>query len=43
MAATEGNEHEFYRSENNIMNKKLKGEGGGEKYEQCYKAFTRGA
>lgn len=29
MAATEGNEQEFYSSENNIMNKKLKGKGGG--------------
>lgn len=27
MAATEGNEHDFYSSENDIMNKKLKGGG----------------
>lgn len=28
MAATEGNEHDFYSSENDIMNKELKGGGG---------------
>lgn len=28
MAATEGNEHDFYSSENDIMNKELKGSGG---------------
>lgn len=29
-AATEGNEHDFYSSENDIMNKELKVVGGGE-------------
>lgn len=33
----------FTSSEIDIMNKELKGGGGGEKYEQCYKAFTYGA
>lgn len=28
MPATEGNEHDFYSSENDIMNKELKGGGG---------------